>query len=421
MSSVTRSLFVVDSSSSTAVRLACLVLVGSLAGCSTIEGWFSTDKVDYKTAARQNGNLDVPPDLTQLAKDNRAQVQGGTVTASAMAAQQQQGNAAAASGTSPRPAAAGMAGSRTVALSTVGDATIERSGTTRWVHSTLTPEQVWPQVISFWKERGFEIASEQADIGVMETEWTEDRSKLPQDIIRKTLGRLIDGLYSSGEKDMYRIRVERDDKGGTDIFISHHGKQEVYNSSQRDSTIWQDRPSDPLLEGEMLSRLMLKLGGRAADANADVIAAAAAASAARSGDDVTGPPIVIPSSTLPTDTRARPLSEVPNSIVVNEGFERAWRRVGQSLDRHGFTIEDRDRTLGMFFLRYADPAQAGKDEPNFFQRLFSGDKGPEPIRYRVLVKADGDHSVVSILDNKGQQQTSDIAKGILNLLMDDLR
>jgi outer membrane protein assembly factor BamC len=384
----------------TATRLACTALVLSLAGCSTIDSMFSSDKVDYKTSARQTQGLDVPPDLTQLAKDNRAQVQGGAITASAL--------------TANRPAAAVAAGTpmaaNSVAPNSAGDIRLERSGTERWLHTTATPEQVWPQLRAFWQERGLEITKEQPEVGVMETNWAENRAKLPQDFIRATIGRVFEGLYSTGERDMYRTRVERG-ANGTDIFISHRGMQEVYTNSSRDSTAWQPRASDPSLEAEMLSRLMLKLGGQEAAAKA-VVAAAPAAPAAK------------PAAALPTAGDAmrprRPLSEVPDSLTVNDGFDRAWRRVGLSLDRHGFTIEDRDRAAGLFYLRYADPEKAGQDEPNFFQRLF-GAKALTPTRYRVSVKADGVKSTVRMLDERSQPITDDNAKRILSLLMDDLK
>jgi len=376
----------------TAVRLACLLLVGgSLAACSSIENMFSSDKVDYRSGARQTTGLDVPPDLTQLARDGRAQVQGGVVSASAM----QQASATA------KPSSAGTS---KVALDQAGDLRIERSGEQRWLRSSLTPEQLWPQVRGFWLERGFEVASEQAEVGVMETSWAENRAKLPQDLIRSTIGKVLDGLYSTGERDKFRTRLERVN-GGTEIYVSHRGMVEVYTNAQRDNTAWQPRPADPQLEAEMLSRLMLKLGAKEEQAKA-VLAAAPAAPAP---------------ATAAAHAGARPLSEVPTSLQVNEGFERAWRRVGQSLDRHGFTVEDRDRKQGLFFLRYADPNEAGKDEPNFFSKLFGGDKGQTAARYRVSVKSEGERSTVMVLDDKGQQQTGEIAKRILNLLMDDLR
>ena len=383
----------------TATRLACTAFVLSLAGCSTIDSMFSTDKVDYRAASRQTQGLDIPPDLTQLAKDNRAQVQGGSITASALSAVKP------ANSTNAQSLVSGS-----VAANAAGDVRLERSGAERWLHTSALPEQLWPQIRSFWQERGLEVVKEQPEVGVMETNWGENRAKLPQDFIRSTIGKVFDGLYSTGERDMYRTRVERG-ASGTDIFISHRGMQEVYTSQGRDSTAWQNRPADPYLEAEMLSRLMLKLGGKEDTAKAIVAEAGSPAAAATPSTIKVGGD---------TPRARRPLSEVPDSLAVNDGFDRAWRRVGLSLDRHGFTIEDRDRAAGLFYLRYADPEQAGKDEPNFFQRLF-GAKAAAPVRYRVSVKADGVKSTVRVLDDRGQAISDDNAKRILSLLMDDLK
>lgn len=395
MSSVTR----FPSFAPSAQRLACSALIASLAACSTFDGTLSSDKVDYRSQARQTSGLDIPPDLTQLARDNRSQVQGGAISASTL----QQANAA------PRP---GATAANQVALSNVGEVSLQRAGETRWVHSSLTPDQLWPQLRAFWQERGFDLAKDDPTVGVMETNWAENRARLPQDFIRKAIGKVLDSIYSTSERDMYRTRVERSPSGGTDIYIVHRGMQEVYTSTQRDQTAWQPRAAEPTLEGEMLSRLLLKLGGKE-DAAKAVVAGASA------------PAVALPSSELPPPPRGgarnRPLSEVPDSLQVNDGFERAWRRVGQSLDRHGFTIEDRDRNQGLFYLRYADPTQVGKEEPNFFERLFKGEKAVTANRYRVSVKAQGERSLVTVQDTKGQQQTDENAKRILNLLMDDLR
>jgi len=387
----------------TAIRLACTALVlSSAAGCSSLGDMLSTDKVDYKAAARQTQGLDVPPDLTQLAKDNRAQVQGGAISASALSA--------------TRPAQAAPQGQAmatgSVAANTAGDVRLERSGAERWLHSPATPEQLWPQLRGFWQDRGLEVVKEQPELGVMETNWAENRAKLPHDFIRSTIGKVFDGLYSTGERDMYRSRIERNPAGGSDIFISHRGMQEVYTSQSRDSTAWQNRPADPYLEAEMLSRLMLKLGGKEEAAKAVVAEAGQPAPAASPSTRQIGG-----GETAPV---RRALSEVPDSLSVNDGFDRAWRRVGQSLDRHGFTIEDRDRAAGLFYLRYADPEKAGQEEPNFFQRLF-GAKAMTPVRYRVAVKDEGAKSTVSIQDERGQPLVDDNAKRILGLLMDDLK
>ncbi|MFG6414044.1 outer membrane protein assembly factor BamC [Roseateles sp. DC23W] len=391
------SLSLIRSLRPTATRLACAAFVLSLAGCTSLNP-FAADKVDYKTESRQTQGLEVPPDLTQLAKDSRAQVQGGSITASALNAN--------------RPATTPVvatSAANTVALNAAGDVRIERSGNERWLHTNATPEQLWPALRSFWEERGLQLVKEQPELGIMETNWAENRAKLPQDIIRQTIGKVFDGLYSTGERDMYRTRIERS-ANGTDVFISHRGMQEVYTSQSRDSTSWQPRPSDASLEAEMLSRLMLKLGGHETAAKA-VVAETPVQPATQASKLAVG--------AEPNRPR-RPLSEVPDSLSVNDAFDRAWRRVGLSLDRHGFTIEDRDRAAGLFYLRYADPEKAGQEEPNFFQRLF-GAKVSEPVRYRVSVKSQGDKSTVSVLNDKGLAVTDDNAKRILNLLMDDLK
>ncbi|MDT8998957.1 outer membrane protein assembly factor BamC [Paucibacter sp. APW11] len=389
MSSVTRP-FIVSSKA-----LACASLAATLAGCGTVEGMFSSDKVDYRTGARQTTGLDVPPDLTQLVKEQRAQNPDGVVSAVAL----QQRSAGSGAATKPTAAMASQ-----VALNSAGDVRLERSGDVRFLRTSATPEQLWPLLLAFWQERGLEVVKQQPELGLIETNWAENRARLPQDVIRQTIGKVFDGLYSTGERDMYRTRVERS-AGGTEIYISHRGMKEVYTGTQKDSTAWQPRPAEVDLEIEMLSRLMLKLGGK------DLAPTTTADAGAKT--------TVLP--TAPSEALSRPLAEVPNQLTVKDGFDLAWRRVGQSLDRHGFTIEDRDRKQGLFFLRYADPTKVGKEEPGFFAKLFGTDKAVTAGRYRVSVKAEGEQTIVKVLDDKGQLQTDENAKRIMSLLMDDLR
>ncbi|XHS76811.1 outer membrane protein assembly factor BamC [Burkholderiaceae bacterium UC74_6] len=390
--------------SSTSVRLAVLTLAASLAGCSTISDWFGGDKSNYRTQARQVEALQVPPDLSQL--NNKTVAPGTVISAAEMQAQ-------AANGTAPRATAGTpVAGSPRIALNAVGDVRFEKNNSERWLHSALSPEQLWPQVRNFWLDQGFAIGSEAAEVGVMETDWLEDRSKLPNDIIRNTLGKVFDNLWDTGLRDKYRTRLERDPAGGTNLYITQQGTAEVFQDSSRSNLVWRPRPNDPQLEATMLSRLMLKLGGQETDAKAvasSTAPAAATPAAPAKTDDVA------------VATKPRSLTDVPNQLAVAEGFDRAWRRVAQSLDRHGFTVEDRDRTQGLFYLRYADPTQAGKEEPNFFQKLFGAKESGWANKYRVKVQSEGEKSTVLILDNTGKQSTDENAKRILSMLMDDLK
>ena len=374
---------------STTLRIAVVALTASLAACSSVENLLGGDKIDYRSGgvARDRG-LEVPPDLSQLQRDSRFQPAGGTVSA----AQFQAGTTAAAA----------VSTTNTVAPKALGDVRLEREGNQRWLLVPMSPEQLWPQLQAFWKERGFVLSQDQPQAGVMETDWAENRAKIPQDIIRNTVGKVLDSLYSTGERDKFRTRVERT-PNGSEVYLTHRGMIEVYSGDRKETTVWQPRPADPQLEAEMLQRIMLKLGVKEEQAKAVVAAGAPTAA-----------------------TRARVVEGQPAATLqVDDNFDRAWRRVGLALDRSGFTVEDRDRTQGIYFVRYVDPSQAGKDEPGFLARWFSfGRKKDElsgPAKYRVQVKGDGDRSTVSVLNAQGQPENGDAGKRIVGLLVEDLK
>jgi outer membrane protein assembly factor BamC len=370
--------------------LACLAV---LAGCSSVENLLAGDKVDYRSnSTTRPAGLEVPPDLTQLAKETRYQQPNGTISASTFQAQ-----TSAAAASAPTTVAV-------IAPQAVGDFKIERLGTERWLSTTLSPEQVYPQVRAFWKDNGFNLVQDRPETGVVETDWAENRAKLPNDVIRNTIGKLIDSAYSTGELDKFTTRVERT-ATGTDIFITHRGMSEVYVGDRKDATVWQPRPPDPQLEATFLSRLMVKLGAREEAAKATVASASAAAG---------GPP------------RARLVVGAPApTLQLDDGFDRAWRRVGIALDRTGFTVEDRDRGQGLYFVRYVDPAYAGREEPNFFSRMFSfgKKKGDDTglAKYRVKVTSEGQTSTVAVLDSQGRPDSTENGRRIAGLLLEDLR
>lgn len=373
-----------------------LLIVGA-AGCSSISSMMEPDKIDYKSAgkAAPKSKLDVPPDLTQLRTDNRYAIPDngrGTATASGFSAQRE---AEAPNKKASKETAA-------VAPKNAADMRVERAGTQRWLVVNQSAEVLWPRIKDFWQENGFLLATELPEAGVMETDWAEDRAKIPQDFIRKSIGKVFDSLYSTGERDKFRTRIERNADGTTEIYISHRGATEVLTGQMKDRTMWTSRPSDPDLEAEFLSRLMVSLGTEEKLAKATVAAAKPAAQLARLSKDSAGA-----------------------YVVVDEPFDRAWRRVGLALDRSGFTVEDRDRNRGLYFVRYVDQgndAQAKASEPGFFSRLFGAkDEKKAALRYRVMVKSVGEASRVMVLDEQGVQTANANADRILNLLNEQLK
>jgi outer membrane protein assembly factor BamC len=302
------------------------------------------------------------------------------------------------------PAATAVA--TAVAPSTLADMRIDRDGNVRWLVTALPPETLYPLVRAFWLERGFVLDVDEPAIGVLETDWAENRAKIKEDWLRRSMGSVLDSLYSTPQRDRYRTRIERT-AAGSEVYISHRGVQEVYITEMKDQTRWTPRPADPELEAEFLSRLMVKLGSKEDTARA-AVAAATPAAPAKARADAPG----IRATSLPATA----------AMELDEGFDRGWRQVGLALDRAGFTIEDRDRGAGLYFVRYIDPKLAGQEEPGFFSKMFGGGKDAvKPQRLRVVVKANGPKTQVSVQTADGTVDNSDQARTIIGRLIDQLK
>ena len=377
-------------------------LMASLTGCGMINSVIGNDKVDYK-GAKKAVPLDVPPDLTQLQKDSRyAQPDSTNGVATASGYNAARSAAAVADGTAVVP---GQPAVGTVVPTSINDIKVERDGNQRWLVIKQTPEQLWPQLTQFWEDAGFKLSQEVPAAGIMETDWTENRAKIPQDFIRNTIGKVFDSVYSTGERDKFRTRIERRADGASEIYISHRGVQEVLQGAQKDTAIWTSRPNDPGLEAEFLAKLMTRLGN--ADEKKDAPSVKNAVDSA----------VVQPQHASLVGTGA------DRYVQVDEGFDRAWRRVGLALDRAGFTVEDRDRTTGTYFVRYIDDTVESK---GFFSKLFSwgssSEADKEAQRYRIQVKAgEANTSAVTVLTNAGAPVATPVGDKIMGVLYDQLK
>jgi outer membrane protein assembly factor BamC len=359
-----------------------------LAACSSLPS-IQSDKIEYKSASKLPP-LEIPPDLTRPTADDRYAVPDinpkGGATYSAYSKER-----AAAPDTS-----------KATVLPSQENARIERAGSQRWLVVKGEPDAVWNVVKAFWQETGFIVNIENTDAGVMETDWAENRAKVPDGAIRGFLGKLLDTVYSTSERDKFRTRLERGaEPGMTEVYISHRGMEEVYVAANSDQTKWQPRPPDPDLEAEMLRRLMTRFGVQQERAKVEVATAQAPARATLLKGQGGG------------------------TLSVNDQFDRAWRRVGLALDRVGFTVEDRDRSKGLYFVRYVDPDADNKtaQSKGFFAKLnpFSSKQKPSGERFSIQVK-DGDSvSQVSVLDKDGNQEKSETANRILSLLYEQLK
>ncbi len=350
------------------------ILVLILSGCGITE----TGKIDYKSGQKTTP-LVVPPDLTQLSKDTRYAIVNGSVSASNAQTTPEASKSAIEVG------AAGANGMR-----------IERQGNQRWLIVSQPADAIWGTLRKFWLDNGFLLATDDKPLGIMETEWAENRAKIPQDMVRKFFGGLIDSFYSTAERDKFRTRIEVNGLGETEIYVSHRGVIEVYTEERSGQTVWQPRPTDPELETEFLRRMMLSLGSSEPHAAAAVEATSAPALATLSSQDGI------------------------QLLSIAENFDRAWRRVGLALDRSGFTVEDRDRSKGIYQVRYV-PVPDAKNEPGFFQKLLTSKKEAQPQKFQVMVQSANEKSTVTVRDAGGAPDQTDSATGILKVLAKEIR
>jgi len=283
---------------------------------------------------------------------------------------------------------------------------IERSGTQRWLVVPGAPDKLWPVVKEFWQEVGLLVNVELPEAGIMETDWAENRAKLPQDFIRNTLGKVFDDLYSTAERDKYRVRLEKGaEPGTTEIYISHRGMYEVYVNEGKSETRWQPRAAEPELEAEMLRRLMVRLGA-----------------------DETRTKAMLASEPVQERAKLSRSTDGAGALLLEETFDRAWRRVGLALDRVGFTVEDRDRSQGLYYVRYVHPEVDGKkkDDSGMLSKLMfwkgsDKDKLNQAAQYRIHVKKEGENTAVQVLTREGGVDRSETSKRILGLLFEQLK
>ena len=367
--------------------LSALMSLVLLAGCSEVNQLLGNEEsVNYKSAVTQRGEpLSIPPDLTQANSDPRYRAPAsGSTTYSQF---QQQGEAQASA-----PKTSNVLPAR-------NDMRVERDGDLRWLVVDRPPEDVFPRLVDFWTETGFTVASNNPSAGLIETDWAENRAKIPESWLRQALGMILESAWDSGEREKFRTRVERVN-GHTEIYVSHRQMLEKRVGADGGQVQWQNGKEDPGLNAAMLARMMVYLGSDVDNARKLVQQAEASPQ----------------KPAVEQDVRAQGAS-----LIVSESFDRAWRRVGVALDGGGFAVDDRDRSAGDYFVRYVDTDTGEKiEQPGFFSRMFSGDKKAEAPQYRIHLAASGDQTTVTVLDAGGTRDNSATAQRLLSVLKDKM-
>jgi outer membrane protein assembly factor BamC len=361
------------------------IALGSLTACKSIS---SNDTVDYKGSGAIRGpNLAYPPDLITSQADRRYIVQDGTATMSDY-------NAAVKKSSQLR----------TNVMTGIPGMRIARDGDRRWLVVEKPAVELYPQVKDFWQENGFLLTIDSPSTGIMETDWAENRAKIAQDFIRSAVGGMLDSIYDTGERDKYKTRLEVSKPGETEIYITQRGAVEqcVRDVTQACiTTIWTPRPNDPELEAAFLARLMERLGMSQEQAKA-----------------------MVATPLGPKTPKAKFVQDGVNQahIDLSSGFDRSWRDVGLALDRSNFSVEDRNRSSGVYYVRYVNPKDLG-DTKGFFSNLFSSkdDSSLKAKKYQVVIKSTGENSAsVYVQDADGKPENTPAGFQLLTLLAEQL-
>jgi len=407
-----------------------------LNGCENIPFVERVTAPDYKATGRSRP-LEVPPDLTSATTNDAYAIPGSTSYSDFKNGQQQDNG-------QPKilPNPEGMK--------------IVKAGAQRWLVVNAPAEKIWPLIRDFWIDMGFAVKKENPEVGVMETEWIKEGDLMTNDN-KGTLDKFdawLDSLASgTANRKKFRTRLERGlQEGTTEIYMTHRsvdtapddGKEKIRtpygvvdmgykndSKSKEDSKV--DSRSDEL-DAELLRRLMVKLG--LADKRAKEIIAA---------------PI--------SQKRAEIKKEADgsSSVEIQDPFDRAWRRVGLALDIIGFVIEDKDRSNGIYFVKYADvdiddspkkkkgvldslmfwsdddkkdkqakDTSQTKEKPLSERLKFWGGSDKEKTnpekQYRIkIISIDNGGSQVVIEYQDGKKNTSSTANRIISLLYDQLK
>ncbi|SAK79319.1 lipoprotein [Caballeronia pedi] len=351
----------------------------ALAGCDTLNDWLAPDRVNYK-AAETAPSLNVPSDLS-TADISQRYAAPPKINALGGAAER----------------AVTPAGNATLGVPNAQDPYgmhVESDGDRRWlVVDGRSPDQIWGPLKEFWEENGFTLKTDAPQTGIMATDWAENRANIPNDWFRNSVGKLLDFAYSSGTRDMFRTQVDRASDGSTDISVTHSAMEEVLTGQDKTSSRWEARPRNPQLEAAVLTKLMQKFG--LTEKQSQQLMAQARPSGAKVAVDQ---------------------SAGGSTLDLAEPFDRAWLRVGLALDRTNFTVDNRDRDKGIYYVHYSDSmAELKKD--GLFGKFFSGNT-PKPTRqFLVNVRPKADSlTQVGVVDANGQPDTSSDAQRIVSLL-----
>ncbi|MBF0265539.1 MAG: outer membrane protein assembly factor BamC [Gammaproteobacteria bacterium] len=353
-------------------------VVSTLTGCGSsgsLNDTFAGRKVDYQKQSRTIKRLDVPPEMISEGMSDFMVVTN-------LASEVQNGK--------------DILDTRTPEV-TNSNVEFKSEGDLRYLVIHDNKKNVWDKVHKFWISQGFKITRETPELGILETDWLENKADLPQDAITKTLSSVLGGLYSTGSRDKYRVRMEDTDSNQTvRVFLTHYSSVEKEVKGLNTELVrWKKGPRDPELEVEMLGRLMLFWGFEEQKIKK-----------------------LLTEKQQIAENKATILKKEDghNTLLIKDSFPIAWRRMSIILDRLDFIIEDRNRDQGLFYLQYTLPKTEDSSVFNFWEE----DKDKQNS-YRIKLSPEAENTLVTIYDEKMNKISGKVLEQLNNILFEQLK
>jgi outer membrane protein assembly factor BamC len=345
-----------------------VIIIGSIlflsTSCSTVDDLMdTTNSINYKNS-NSIKTLEFPPDLTAPEFDAAFTLPAsGNVKASMVSNQR----------------ADRYSGSEINVLPASADMRIGGSGSVRWLEVDASANSLWPRLHDFWRSLGLSVIRDEPSIGIMVTEWAENKAGLPQDWLHRMLGNVLQGAFDAGTRDQYRVRLEKPGANKTRIYLTHKGSEKIVTEI---GVGWELRPPKHELEAEMLNRLKAFL----------------------QGDKYSATKNIKESDASQANSLVRLVTEDGRYILqIHATYKKAWIRTGVMLERMGLNIESRKQSQGIYEVVY-NGDETVANTGGFFSRLFQGKRTflTKGSKYQIHIRDAGRLAEIKVMDEEGK-------------------
>lgn len=215
-----------------------------------------------------------------------------------------------------------------------GDMQIKSKGDHKLLVMQADAAAAQAKVKAFLENTHIQIAAENAQTGLLETDWLLPKKENPNEKpgFFKRMWRAI--TFSSGSREKFQFRTVQDGQQAN-VSVWHYSKRYSEGDTLPSSVNWNKAEDDSDLANDMLDALFAYLQDEK--------------SALRSASFLPKTLSASPRSNLTADGNGFPV------LMLEQDFNHAWYQVGEALQKAKIKIDDINRSLGIFYLQVKNP------------------------------------------------------------------